>query len=47
MSISQREAEEHAKAADAALSKWVKENTTMAGGTRITEDLAWLELATR
>jgi heme-degrading monooxygenase HmoA len=45
VSISQWESEEHAKAADAALTEWVKENTTMTSETRITGDLAWLELA--
>jgi heme-degrading monooxygenase HmoA len=45
VSISQWESEEHAKAADAAISEWVKSNTTMSSETRITGDLAWLELA--
>ena len=45
VSISQWESEEHARSADAALGEWVKENTTMASETRITGDLAWLELA--
>lgn len=39
------ESEEHAKAADASLAAWVKANTTMTSETRITGDLAWLELA--
>lgn len=47
VSISQWESEEHAKAADAALAEWVKANTTMTSDTRITGDLAWLELAAR
>jgi heme-degrading monooxygenase HmoA len=47
VSISQWESEEHAKAADAALAQWVKANTTMTSETRITGDLAWLELASR
>jgi heme-degrading monooxygenase HmoA len=45
VSISQWDSEEHAKAADEALSTWVKANTTMKSVTRITGDLAWLELA--
>lgn len=45
VSISQWESEEHAKAADAALGEWVKANTSMTSETRITGDLAWLELA--
>ncbi|MDQ6850766.1 MAG: antibiotic biosynthesis monooxygenase [Actinomycetota bacterium] len=45
VSISQWESEEHAKAADAALTEWVKANTTMTSQTRITGDFAWLELA--
>jgi heme-degrading monooxygenase HmoA len=47
VSISQWDSEEHAKAADAALAAWVKDNTTMVSETRITGDLAWLELASR
>jgi heme-degrading monooxygenase HmoA len=47
VSISQWESEDHAKAADAALAEWVKANTTMMSETRITGDLAWLELASR
>jgi hypothetical protein len=47
VSISQWESEEHAKAADAALSEWVQANTTMKSETRIMGDLAWLELASR
>lgn len=45
VSISQWQSEEHAKTADAALAEWVKQNTTMTSETRITGDLAWLELA--
>ena len=45
VSISQWESEEHAKAADAAILAWVKDNTSMTSTTRITGDLAWLELA--
>lgn len=45
VSISQWESEEHAKAADTALGEWVKANTSMTTETRITGDLAWLELA--
>jgi hypothetical protein len=45
VSISQWESEEHAKGADAALAQWVEDNTTMTSATRITGDLAWLELA--
>ena len=45
VSISQWESEEHAKAADAAIIEWVKANTSMTSQTRITGDLAWLELA--
>ena len=47
VSISQWESEEHAKAADEALAEWVTTNTTMKSETRITGDLAWLELASR
>ena len=47
VSISQWESEEHAKVADAELAAWVKANTTMTSETRITGDLAWLELAAR
>ena len=47
VSISQWESEEHAKAADAALTEWVQANTTMKSETRFTGDLAWLELASR
>ena len=47
VSISQWESEEHAKAADAAITEWVKANTTMKSETRITGDFAWLELATK
>jgi len=47
VSISQWDSEEHAKAADAALTEWVKDNTTMTSDTRIVGDLAWLELASR
>ena len=47
VSISQWESAEHAKAADAALAEWVKANTKMTVETRITGDLAWLELAAR
>ncbi len=47
VSISQWESEEHAKSADAALAAWVRANTTMTSETRITGDLAWLELASR
>jgi len=47
VSISQWESEEHAKAADEALAEWVNTNTTMKSETRITGDLAWLELASR
>jgi heme-degrading monooxygenase HmoA len=47
VSISQWESEEHAKSADAELAEWVKANTTMTSQTRITGDLAWLELASR
>jgi hypothetical protein len=47
VSISQWESEEHAKSADAALAEWVKDNTTMTSQTRLTGDLAWLELASR
>ena len=45
VSVSQWQSEEHAKAADAALAEWVKANTTMTSESRITGDLAWLELA--
>ena len=45
VSISQWESEEHAKAADAAIIEWVKANTSMTSQTRITGELAWLELA--
>jgi heme-degrading monooxygenase HmoA len=45
VSISQWDSEDHAKAADAALTAWVKDNTTMVSETRITGDLAWLELS--
>jgi heme-degrading monooxygenase HmoA len=47
VSISQWESEEHAKAADAAIGEWVSANTTMKSETRITGDLAWLELASK
>ena len=47
VSISQWQSAEHAKSADAALAAWVKDNTTMTSETRITGDLAWLELASR
>lgn len=47
VSISQWETEDHAKAADAALGEWVRSNTSMQSETRITGDLAWLELAAR
>ncbi|MEP7055630.1 MAG: antibiotic biosynthesis monooxygenase [Actinomycetota bacterium] len=47
VSISQWESEEHAKAADEALGAWVQANTTMKVETRITGDLAWLELASQ
>ena len=47
VSISQWESEEHARAADGALAEWVKANTTMTSETRVTGDLAWLELAPR
>ena len=45
VSVSQWQSEEHAKAADAALAEWVKANTTMTSESRITGDLACLELA--
>ena len=47
VSVSAWESEEHAKAADAALGEWVKANTSMQSETRLTGDLAWLELASR
>ena len=47
VSISQWESEEQAKSADAELAEWVQANTTMTSETRITGDLAWLELAAR
>ncbi|HEV7187476.1 MAG TPA: antibiotic biosynthesis monooxygenase [Blastococcus sp.] len=47
VSISQWESEEHATSADAEIAAWVKDNTTMTSQTRITGDLAWLELAAR
>jgi heme-degrading monooxygenase HmoA len=47
VSISQWDSEEAARSADAALAAWVKDNTTMTAQTRITGDLAWLELARR
>jgi heme-degrading monooxygenase HmoA len=47
VSISQWESEEHAKGADAELAEWVKANTTMKTETRLTGDLAWLELASK
>ena len=47
VSISQWESEADAKSADAALTEWVKANTTMTSETRFTGDLAWLELSSR
>ena len=40
VSVSQWDSEEHAKAADAALAKWAKANTTMKSKTRFTDDFA-------
>ena len=45
VSISQWESEDDAKSADAAITEWVKANTTMTSESRMTGDLAWLELA--
>ncbi len=47
VSISQWQSEEHAKAADEALGEWVRTSTTMKSTTRITGDLAWLEVASK
>ncbi len=47
VSVSQWDSEEHAKAADAALGAWVRENTTMTSESRITGEFSWLELATK
>ena len=41
VSVSQWESEEHAKAADAALAKWVNANTSIKSQTRFTGDFAW------
>ena len=45
VSVSAWESEDHAKAGDAALLDWVKNNSTMKVDTRIAGDFAWLELA--
>jgi hypothetical protein len=45
VSVSAWESEDHAKAGDAALLDWVKNNSTMQVDSRVAGDFAWLELA--